>query len=52
MTTASAPGGSMPPVEIRTACPAFRGVEGASPMVTSPETSTKAGRLSEAPYVS
>ncbi len=53
ITTASAPTGSSPPVQIFAACPDFISrPSGEVPMATSPMTSNSAGCDSEAPKVS
>ena len=53
MTTASAPGGSRPPVGIAmTAAPAPTSPSGARPIATSPVSSSRTGSVSAAAYVS
>ena len=51
ITTASAPGGTMPPVRIRAACPGFTPTSALLPISTSPTTVKSAGAESDAPKV-
>ena len=50
--TQSQPGGSIPPVMMRTACPADMGPLGQPPAYTVSDTVSRAGRSRQAPVVS